>query len=179
MTVPVRLLESEDEALRAVRWLRRARVPAEIGESDDAFVVLVAPEHAAEAEFILNRRAAGPAPIPDGAPGLGERIFNMENVLLVVFVVGGLFLVGIALVSAFMVAIRLGAVVAIALVIAGLAYFHFSGTHSAVGKPGRLRLRTGPLAQDAEVRHNYRRAWIKDVYSLGRKPEGDGDDDDV
>lgn len=162
MTVPVRFFDTEDAADRAARWLQRAGIPAGARPAEGRFAVFVPADRHDEADAVLAQRKRGLSPVPQGSPSLAERVFNMENLLTAVFVVLGVGFSVLVLAVAFLVTTGLGVVASIALVIAGVAYFHFSGWHGAVKSPKRVTPKAGPITQDMFVTHDYRRAWLKD-----------------
>jgi hypothetical protein len=169
----VRTFHARSAAERTAKRLCGAGLSAWVQHPGEDYVVLVADGQESAASDVLGRRPES----SQSVPGVVERIFNVEHLLTAVFVAGAASLALFAIGVIVLLTKDLGWLGLVVVVIAGLAYFHFSGRHSAVSRPDRLSSRAGPLIQNEMQDHNYRRAWLMQHFRRPREwPDEDPPD---
>jgi hypothetical protein len=156
-------------AERARDRLERFVVWAEVEDGSRGSIVTVRPADRRRAEEILAAApTAGPLP-PVRRPSLWRRLFGFETLgavlgvsLLVLLAVG-------VLIGLWLAASLLGLVATIVVVVAGMVYLAFSGGSAAIHEPEAGFEQHGPASQGPALTVAYRRAWIRQMFRMGRK----------
>ncbi len=165
----VGVFEEEERANRTVRWLRRSGLHPHVEHVGRTFEVVVpfGPEEQEARRVLQALESTGTRAElsePTGWAWVRSRLLNLESVgiLVALAVVAGLVLsLGIWV---WVVTGMIGWLGMIVVVLAGLAYFHFSGLpHSAVKKPRRYSHKHDITMED-EQQVQYRLAWARDQW---------------
>jgi hypothetical protein len=170
----VGVFEDAKRANRTVRWLRRSGLHPRVDRVGRAFEVTVpfGPEEQ-EAHRVLQalERTHERAELakPTGWDWVRSRLFNLENVGIVVAVVGlAVLLLAIGIWLWTLVGM-IGWLALIVVLAAALVYFHFSGIpHSAVKAPRRYSHKHDITMED-EQQVQYRLAWAREQYRKSRE----------
>lgn len=172
----VAVFDTEERAQRAVRWLERSGMRPRIQPTGDRYAVVVPAgraEHQARevlAALERTRNRAEPPP-PTGWDWVRSRIFNVESLGTLVFVVfGGILLLVLGIVMWAWVN-EAGLVLVGVVLVAGLVYFAASGWHSAVRSPRPSSGKHDTTQQEDEI-VRYRHAWLRDQFGKSRRGRG-------
>lgn len=164
----------EEQASRTARWLRRSGLHPRMTHVGAAFEVAV-PSGSEEqrAHLVLHALERVGEHIEPAEPTAWEwvrsRLLNLEVAGLVVAVVFGLVLLGAVGLWLWELGSAMGWLVLVLMLVAGLAYFHFSGIpHSAVKAP-RPYSHKHDITMDVEQQVQYRLAWSRDEYRRSQR----------
>ena len=169
----VSAFDNEEEATRAVRWLRhsglRARV-VPVGRGFEVVVLSGRAERAREVLQALERSHQRPEPTePTGWEWVRTRLLNLESAGIVIAVlVLAVFALAVGI-WLWALAGMIGWFFVIVVLLAGLVYFHFSGMpHSAVKAPRRYSHKHDITMEDEQM-VQYRLAWARDQWRRSRE----------
>ena len=169
----VAAFEDEEQANRTVRWLRRSRLDARterVGRAFEVFVPAGRQEQKARRvlQAVERTRQRTELTEPTGWEKVRSRVINLESVGIVV-AVAALTILALAVgIWLWALAGMVGWLGLIVVLLAGLAYFHFSGIpHSAVSKPRRYSHKHDITMED-EQQVQYRLAWAREQYRKSR-----------
>jgi hypothetical protein len=169
----VGVFDDAERAKRTVRWLRRSALHARAEQVGEAYEVVVPSEYEAQALRVLetlerNRTQTGLAGLTRSG-SMRRRLFNLELVGTVFAVVVGVVLLGAIGLWLWALAGMIGWLALILVLLAGLAYFHFSGVpHGAVRAPRRYSHKHD-VTMEAEQQVQYRLAWAREQYRKSRR----------
>ncbi len=168
------VFEDEKRANRTVRWLRRSGLHPQVERIGEAFAVVVPAgteeEQAREVLRAVQRTQQRTEVVkPTGSAWLRERFFSLETFGIVVAVVtGGVLLLAIGI-WLWALGRMMGFLALVVVLVAGLAYFHFSGLpHSAVKAPRRYSHKHD-ITMEEEQQVQYRLAWARDQWRRSRE----------
>jgi hypothetical protein len=159
--------EDREEAERAWGWLRRSGLTPALRETGDGHYTLEVPAgQQARAEGILQA-VAGVGHVADlPRTPWWQRVLTWENLAGLSALV-----VGIMLVAFFLVVFRgwvrwFGMGAAVVFCLARVVYYAYSGFSAANEHPEPISMSHGVITQDEAAVVSYRRAWVRQTWSL-------------
>lgn len=165
----VAAFDDEEQANRTVRWLRRSGLRArteQVGRAFEVFVPAGRQERQAHRVLEAVERAGERTELSEvaGWERLRSRLLNLESVGIVVAVVAVAVLLLAIGIWLWTLAGMMGWLALVVVLLAGLAYFHFSGIpHSAVKAPRRYSHKHD-ITMEEEQQVQYRLAWAREQY---------------
>ncbi|MDJ0953727.1 MAG: hypothetical protein QNJ81_08605 [Acidimicrobiia bacterium] len=170
----VGVFEDEKQANRAVRWLRRSGLRARATLEDGVFVVAVPSgpdEERARDVLDAVRRSHERTEVvkPTGWERLRRGLLSFETLGIGVAILVGAILMLAVGIWLWELGRMMGFVALVVVLVAGLAYFHFSGLpHSAVKAPRRYSHKHD-ITMEEEQQVQYRLAWARDQWRRSRE----------
>ena len=170
----VGVFEDAKRAQRTARWLRRSGLHPRVQQVRGAYEVVVPigveqQEARSVLQALEHAHTRGEPNAPTGWRWVRSRVLNLEvaGTVVAVAVVAGLLLAfGIWV---WVVTGAIGWLGMIVVLVAGLAYFHFSGLpHSAVRAPRRYSHKHD-ITMEEEQQVQYRLAWARDQWRRSRE----------
>ncbi len=166
--------EDEERANRTVRWLRRSGLHARVQHEENVFdVVVPAGDEERQAREVLlaleHTHETLEISTPTGWEWVRARMLNVESVGTMIAVAVAALLLLVVGIWLWALVGMLGWLALIVALVAGFAYFHFSGLpHSAVKEP-RPYSHKHDITMAEEQQVQYRLAWAREEYRKSRR----------